>query len=105
MLFANAVFRLVPDWEASTRWEISVWGASLSAAALLMGWLAVALYTKVWPQRPRYVAGLLPVALALVCGATAAATLGSVRHAQERRENGRERQEREWKSGATLVGP
>ncbi|AWM37631.1 hypothetical protein C1280_11925 [Gemmata obscuriglobus] len=84
---------------------MAIWGACLALAAVLVGWLLIALYTGVWPQRPRFVVMFLLASVALVFGATIIATLGHVRHAQERVRNQREREESERKHGVEKAPP
>lgn len=104
-LFANAILSPVPDWDSSTANEVAVWGACLALAVALLGWLLIALYADVWPQHPRYVVTFLLASVVLAFGASIAATRGHVRHAQERFDNGHERQNLEHKNGAERGPP
>lgn len=77
----------------------------LTLAAILFGWLLVALYAGVSPRHPKHLVLFLLATVALVVGATVAATRSHVRQLKERRQNERDRQESEPKSGVESASP
>ena len=105
-MFANVTLTPQPNWELSTPGEVAIWGICLALAAVCVGWLIIALYTAVWPQRPRYVVLFLLASVALWFGATMAATRGYMRNAaQERLKYEREREAQERKIEVEKASP